>query len=111
MPRYQLLFPDETENTFLFLLSLSVSISEAELHIQLLRCWPRVPLLQLPAALLCVQQQSLSESQTSPAGVSLPATGPNSQSKMVKNAVLPFSLHQLFQLGVFYPHVISIFTL
>lgn len=28
-----------------------------------LRCWPRVPLLQLPAAFLCVQQQSLSESQ------------------------------------------------
>lgn len=95
MPQYQVLFPDETENTFLFLLSLSVPISEVELHIQLLRCWPRMPLLQLPAALLCVQQQSLTESQSSPAGFSLLATGP-SQSKIVQYAVLPLSLHQLF---------------
>lgn len=88
IPLYQLLFPDEIKNSFLFLLSLSVSISEVELHIQLLRCWPGVPLLQLPAALLCVQQQPLSESQSSSAGFSLPATGPNSQSKIVQNAVL-----------------------
>lgn len=85
IPRYQLLFPDEIKNSFLSLLSLSVSVSEVEL----LRCWPGVPLLLLPAALLCVQQQPLSESQSGSAGLSLPASGPYSQSRIVLNAVFP----------------------
>lgn len=49
----------------------------------------RVPLLQQAAAILCVQQQSLSESQPSSAGLFLPATDLNPRSKIVQNTVLP----------------------
>lgn len=99
-------------SSFFLWLSLGVSISEMELHVQLLRCWPRVPLLLLPAALLCVQEQSQWESVSS-AGFSLPATGPNSQGKIVQNAVLPpcSSPYTTFSSMGFFILTLSLFSL
>lgn len=47
-----------------------------------------VPLLRQTAAILCIPQQSLAESQSSSAGFFLPATDLNPRSKIVQNTVL-----------------------